>query len=324
MNAFTSKCHGVLLGQAIGDALGTTVEFADPQEIAGRNPADGWPERIVGKGPFHMKAGQVTDDTELALALARSLVAEGRYDDDAVAKAYVAWLASEPWDHGNATWRAFNPERLPEAGASFSAFIRARADQQTQANGSLMRISPLAVWGHGLPRLELARLAARDSTLSHPSAPCQAACGVFTATIAEALNSSKSGPELAAWAMDFAKSSELTRPVVPWLEAARLTPPPFENAKQGWVRVAFTTAFFHLEHAASFEAALKQVVRAGGDTDTNGAIAGALLGARFGEAGIPQAWRTSVLACVPDRPRPFHCTDLLALADALRCDVSSH
>ena len=89
---FRSRCHGVLLGQAVGDALGTTVEFASPEAIAERRSGDGWPQRIVGGGPFRVALGQVTDDTELALALARSLAKHGRYLDDEVAAAYRAWF----------------------------------------------------------------------------------------------------------------------------------------------------------------------------------------------------------------------------------------
>jgi ADP-ribosylglycohydrolase len=180
-----------------------------------------------------------------------------------------------------------------------------------------MRISPLAICGHRLPALELAALAARDSTLSHPHPNCQAAVAVFAVTIARALTSALDGPELFEVARTFAAANALTRPVVAWLNDASTLPPAYDDEKQGWVRIAFTHAFFQLKHATSFEAALVQVVRSGGDTDTNGAITGALLGACFGLEAIPERWRARVTSCVPPRPPEYHCGDLLAVADAL-------
>jgi ADP-ribosylglycohydrolase len=83
------------------------------------------------------------------------------------------------------------------------------------------------------------------------------------------------------------------------------------------VRIAFQYAFFALLHAQDFEQGVTMVVLGGGDTDTNGAITGALLGARFGVEAVPRRWRDAVTNCTPERPRAFHCHDLEALADQL-------
>jgi ADP-ribosylglycohydrolase len=312
-----------MFGQAVGDALGTTVEFSDPWSIAARDGSDGWPGVIVGKGPFQVAAGQVTDDTELALSLARCLAHQGRYDDDAVARAYQAWRRSGPWDCGAATHQAFGASDelfalAQQAGVgSLSAYLRGRASKKTQANGSLMRSSPLGVYGHRLPRLELAQLAARDSTLSHPHEVCQAACAVYVTTLADAVANQLDGAALFERALAFAREHTLTQPIVDTLEAARAMPPVFDDERQGWVRIAFQYAFFSLLHAQDFEQGMTTVVLGGGDTDTNGAITGALLGARFGVEAIPLRWRDAVTGCVPDRPAAFHCNDLAALADQL-------
>jgi ADP-ribosylglycohydrolase len=85
----------------------------------------------------------------------------------------------------------------------------------------------------------------------------------------------------------------------------------------GWVRIAFQHAFFQLRRGGAFEPSLVEVVRQGGDADTNGCIAGALLGAVVGESGIPQRWRQVVQACRPRRPAAYHCADLPELALAL-------
>lgn len=308
MNIDFNRAHGVLWGQAVGDALGTTVEFSDELTIAtlrGR-----WPREIVGAGPFHVLPGQVTDDTELALALARTLASTHRYDDDAVAEAYLAWFASEPFDFGRATSRAFR------AAAKSAEEVRKRADPKTEANGSLMRSSPLGVFGARLPREALAALARRDSQLSHPSPVCQAACAVYVTTIADALTSGVSGAQLYDRALTFARTH--APEVLDTLEDADDGLPVSDDEhNQGWVRIALQHAFFHLKHATDFEAALVQTVVKGGDTDTNGCITGALLGAALGAEAIPARWRKTVADCRSPRPARYGCADLDALTDAL-------
>ena len=294
-------------GQAVGDALGTTVEFNDELGIATREPT-AWPTELIGEGPFHLLPGQVTDDTELALALARSLVRRGRYDEDDVAEAYVRWRHSGPFDVGSATHQAFGGARPPGPGVALA--LRARANQQTQANGSLMRASPLGIFGAGMPRQSLARLAESDSGLSHPDQVCRAACAVFVTTIAEAIDTGLPGPELFARACDAARGSA----VEDTLQAASSALPVSDGDNMGWVRIALQHAFFHLLHTTNFEAGLIQTVVKGGDSDTNGAITGALLGAVLGEAAIPARWRQAVFGCASPRPAEYRCSDLGQLA----------
>jgi ADP-ribosyl-[dinitrogen reductase] hydrolase len=297
----------VLWGQAVGDALGTTVEFRDEFAIATRDPSE-WPRELIGLGPFMLLPGQVTDDTELALALARSIARQGGYDDEDAAAAYVRWRRSEPFDCGMATHQAFGGAATPTA-----SVLRARASVKTQANGSLMRSSPLGVLGAGMPRASLAKLAETDSTLSHPHPVCQAACAVFVTTIADAIETGASGPTLFARALEFAKGSL----VEDTLLAAQKELPISDGDNMGWVRLALQHAFFHLLHTTDFEAGLIQTVVKGGDTDTNAAIVGALLGATLGELAIPKRWRDTVRDCLPQRPPEYRCADLSELADTL-------
>jgi hypothetical protein len=103
------------------------------------------------------------------------------------------------------------------------------------------------------------------------------------------------------------------------------TPPPDFQSQMGWVLIALRNAFHHLNAGTPIEAALIETVGAGGDTDTNAAIAGALLGAADGRASLPGRWVMPVLTCRPDpglhpaRPRPeeYWPDDLLDLTEAL-------
>ena len=133
-----------------------------------------------------MLAGQATDDSELALALARTLLKTRRYDREAVATAYGDWYDSGPFDMGGTIDQALSAAASAEAGSKAEA-ASSQANTTSQANGSLMRVSPIGIWAH---RPEVAdRFAREDSGLTHPHAVCVDACGVFAAAIAEGIRS---------------------------------------------------------------------------------------------------------------------------------------
>jgi ADP-ribosylglycohydrolase len=310
MNERQARARGALWGQAVGDALGTTVEFRDEASIAAGG-LGAWPAELVGEGPFGLLPGQVTDDTELALALGRSLVQRGAWDVEDIAESYVRWRHSEPFDVGGATHHAFG-FAIP-LGASVAATVRGRASRETQANGSLMRSSPLAVFGAGMARDELAAIARDDSGLSHPHEVPRWACAVFVTTLADAIETGADGKVLFERALEFARGS----PVEDTLRQARTGLPASDGANMGWVRIALQHAFFHLWSATGFEAALVATVSKGGDTDTNAAITGALLGGVLGADAIPARWRDAVRDCLPRRPPEYRCHDLDELASAL-------
>jgi hypothetical protein len=136
---------------------------------------------------------------------------------------------------------------------------------------------------------------------------------VFVTTIADAIATGAPGPVLHARALEFARGSV----VEDTLKASLDGLPVSDGDDMGWVRIALQHAFFHLARSTSFEAALVQTVVKGGDTDTNAAIAGALLGATLGVQAIPARWVTAVSECLPARPAEYRCTDLDEVAAAL-------
>lgn len=308
-----ARARGAWLGQIAGDALGTTVEFKSPARIRELYP-DGL-RRIVGGGPFSVKAGQVTDDTELALALARSLAERGRYEPDTIAAAYLGWYASGPFDVGGTTATAFGGHLRP--GPGVAARIAARASRSSQANGALMRISPLAIWGWRLPPDDLAALAAFDARLSHPHEVCQAANAVFAVAVATAIREGTDARATWEQALAFARASARCAAVLDTLEQVEAGPPADYVKNMGWVRIALHNAFHRLLHAPTLEDGIVDTVMQGGDTDTNGCIAGALLGAVHGEAALPGQWLDTILACRTGRGPAFQCDDAPELAARL-------
>lgn len=304
--ATLARAQGCLLGQVAGDSLGSLVEFQSAGSIRCQYP-DG-PRLLRDGGTWDLIAGQPTDDSELALLLARCLVRDGAYHPEAALAAYRAWYRSHPFDVGSTTIKALG---------------YGQPDQASQSNGSLMRISPLGVWGHRLAPDETAELARQDSRLTHPHPACQEACAAFTVAIAYAVASGAAPDQVYDYTLAWAERSARHPDALGWLRDAATTRP---DCFSGWVRNAFQNAFWQLLHAPNLEEGVVGTVREGGDTDTNAAIAGALLGAVHGREAVPVQWRTAVLSCRPHpefraahhpRPRVFWPTDLLEIAERL-------
>jgi ADP-ribosyl-[dinitrogen reductase] hydrolase len=296
------RAQGCLLGQVIGDSLGSLVEFQDAAEIGRIFP--GGVRELADGGTWGAMAGQPTDDSELALSLARVIVRERGFEPNTVMLAYRRWLASGPFDAGTTTRRGLSGD----------------PDRESQSNGSLMRVSPIGVWAAGKPDAA-ARAARDDSMLTHPNPVCVEACAAFCAAIAAGI-AGGSPQGMVSAAMD-ATGSDTIRDAI--TRGAGGNRPEDFQTHQGWVLIALQEAFFQLLHAPSFEEGLVATVSAGGDADTNGAIAGALLGAVHGRGSIPSRWILPVLACRPApeadafRPRPmdYWPDDILDLAEAL-------
>ena len=299
-----SRAQGCLMGQAAGDSLGGLVEFDSADALA--RTGDG-PRELVDGGKWNILAGQATDDTEMALALARAIVAAGGFDADKVHAAYREWLASAPFDVGGTIGEA----------------LSARPPAESQANGSLMRASPLGILAHAWPVEEAVRVARADSALTHVHRVCGDAVAAYVLALARAIRTG-AGPEDAyAHALDWARPNAAPE-VADALVAARRAAPACDGEHIGWVLVALQNAFHELLHARSVEDGVVRTVRRGGDTDTNAAIAGALLGAAFGREAIPAQWRRMVLSCRPHpavarrpRPLPYWPADVYELAERL-------
>jgi ADP-ribosylglycohydrolase/fructose-1,6-bisphosphatase/inositol monophosphatase family enzyme len=320
-----SRAQGCLLGQLAGDALGSLVEFQTPQAIARRYP-DG-PRLLEDGGSWNTIAGQPTDDSELALCLARSILEGHGYQEEAAAHAYALWKDSGPFDIGDTTASALSPaSRALREGRSVAEAARKTARTDSQANGALMRISPLGIFGAALEPTELVKLARTDAGLTHPHEICRTTNAVFSAAIAFAIRTGRGARSTYEYALRVARSEKVPTPVLERLEQAEERPPADFMQNQGWVLIAFQNAFHQLLHASTLEAGVIATVRAGGDTDTNAAIAGALLGAVHGREPIPQQWFDRIVTCRPikglsavETPRPaaYWPVDALALAERL-------
>lgn len=306
--AMLSRAQGCLLGQLVGDALGGMVEFQDPVTIR-RNYPQGVREMADG-GTWNTIAGQPTDDSEMALGLARMLVNTGVYSQERARAAYVGWLASGPFD----------------CGTTVMSGLLGRPNQSSEANGALMRISPLGVFGADLPPVLVAKWARQDAEITHPNRVCQDANALFVLAIRHAIRKGCEPRELYECVLRWAEEQTTQGVLLCAIRSAAHRRPADYIRQQGWVVIAFHNALWQLLHAPNLEEAVVDTVMQGGDTDTNAAVCGALLGALYGVEGIPRCWTECVLNCRPElgrpnvrRPRPecYWPVDALELAKQL-------
>ncbi|MCO6395491.1 ADP-ribosylglycohydrolase family protein [Corynebacterium sp. MC-17D] len=289
-----TRARGAMYGQIIGDNLGAIVEFSSPAQIRSRFP-DGVRE-LTGGGPFNVAPGQATDDSELALALARSMVRCGGYEEKDVFESYVRWAASFPPDIGNTCAAALRPPFAPNA--------------VSKSNGALMRVSPIAIAYAHDPQLA-GDHARTDARLTHPNEYPVVINGMYCEALARTISGEDPREALLAAAGDEASTIR---------EFMQHLPVDVYSHRMGYVQFAWNIVCYFVANGASFEEDLVAIVGMGGDTDTNAAIAGAFLGAVYGEEGIPRRWRQIIDAYSThkaNRPEEFSVEGALDLVDAL-------
>jgi ADP-ribosyl-[dinitrogen reductase] hydrolase len=279
------RYRGVLLGKAVGDALGATVEFMSRDAIQSRY---GTLRDIVGGGWLSLPKGEVTDDTQMALCIAHSIVERKGFDADDISNRFVAWYRSNPPDIGNTTRHALRQldggVHWTEAGQNTHVAMR----PGDASNGSVMRCAPVAL----LNRLDPAGNAAQSadsSRITHANPLCTEGCVVLNAAIAVLLNDPLVDP--VAVAQDRATSTRMRKSLAEVSEQTAET----LNAG-GYVLATLQSAFWAVTTHDTFEESVVAAVNLGQDADTTGAVAGALAGARWGASGIPDRWLDVLLA----------------------------
>ena len=274
---------GSLLGLAVGDALGTTVEF---------QARDSFPPvtDMVGGGVFGLAPGQWTDDTSMALCIAASLVETGAYDPRDQLARFVRWYrdgylssTGQCFDIGNQTLTA-----LGEFEATGEPY-RETAGGMSAGNGSLMRLAPVAM--AFCDDLEAAgRFCADSSRTTHSAVECVEACGAYGRLIAAAIHGA-SHTELHVLAADLAE--QVTSPeLASILSGSYRVKERDEISSSGYVLHSLEAALWALARTDTFLDGALLAVNLGDDADTVGAIYGQLAGALYGRSGIPENWRT--------------------------------
>lgn len=261
------------LGLAVGDALGATVEFLTPNEIRHQI---GVHEEITGGGWLRLKAGQVTDDTTMSLALGEAILAKRAVDAQAAAEAFDAWMRAKPVDIGNTVRRnliQFRKTGNPEAPAS----------EHDAGNGAAMRVLPIALACYGQPEKTTIFASNAQAHVTHHNVLSDAACQTLIFMVQDLL----AGLDAVEVERKHAAKLVRTHPVFAY-DRRRCDNP------SGYVVDTMQAVFQSFFATETFEDCLIDIVNRGGDADTTGAIAGMLAGARYGLDSIPNRWLKAI------------------------------
>ncbi len=293
------RAAGCLIGLACGDALGAHYEF-------GPSLSSDTAVAMLGGGPFNFEPGEFTDDTAMALGIARAIVVAHRRSDPTGADAidiaailgeWLAWLGvtKDVGVQTGAILRALErAERIDEASCRIlSERHHERSGKRSGGNGALMRTAPVAL-AYLHDTTGLAAMARRVAQLTHWEDAAGDACVLWCFAIVHAVNTGKLDIRIGL--------DELPADRQPyWLERiaeAESAHPAHFSSDNGWVVSAFRAAWSAIYHSISelkkidVVDALERAVRGGNDTDTVAAIAGSLIGAAAGAAVFPARWRT--------------------------------
>jgi ADP-ribosyl-[dinitrogen reductase] hydrolase len=272
---------GSVLGLALGDALGAPFEFLRSRNVPSALPAFERP--WLGRPP-----GSTTDDTAMARNLVRSLVARDGFDVADLVDRHVEWFRSEPPDVGTLVGRVFRRvERGEDAATAAQAIWAERGPEVSAGNGSVMYCAPLGLAYANRPD-ELHELAPAMSVLTHFDGRCRTACLAVTLGVA-ALVRGEAADDAARSALTAVDDLEGGEELEFLVEAAGSSRA-IDGPDQGFCLFTAGVAFQALVSGGDAETELRRVVSLGGDTDTNAAVAGALLGARDGFNGLPTQW----------------------------------
>lgn len=275
------RAIGSLLGLAVGDAVGTTVEFHPPGTFTPLTD-------MTGGGPFRLRAGEWTDDTSMALALADSLAACDGLDERDLMQRFVDWWRRGEYSHNG---RCFDiGATTARALARFEATddpVAGDTAPGAAGNGSLMRLAPVAIWGQRTTAAEAAELARRQSATTHATPACLDACAAYAMLLHRVIGDA-----------DLSGGLELAASNVPAVANAFVADhsarPASVVQSTGYVLHTLDAAIWAVATTGDFRAAVLAAANLGDDADTTAAVAGQLAGALYGASGIPAAWLTKL------------------------------
>lgn len=300
---------GCLLGGAIGDSLGTLCEFDDSHTATHKVE-----QYITTNGQLslcgHNVELSITDDTELCMALARSLVRKGRYDVCDVSQSYTTWFYSNPFDVGIATTKALGKTSLKYDSQSNYQIIKScsqKYNYHSLSNGCLMRISPVGIMGLNMNDNDLCKIGCIDCQLTNPHPMAQEATMVYIRAIKAGIITGEFGAVM-KYVIDPMDNRSviknfITRAIhntnnskIPIYKDGEIVYTTSDSVFQGHLGIALYDTFHELSHTSDFSDIMKNIMCRGGDTDTNCAITGALYGAIYGYHKIPDHLITELLS----------------------------
>ncbi|MBO6177990.1 MAG: ADP-ribosylglycohydrolase family protein [Selenomonadaceae bacterium] len=302
MNANTVK--SMIIGHAIGDALGVPVEFTSRDGLE-RHPV----KSMMGYGTYSVPAGAWSDDTSMTLCLLESLGRLGKVDYNDVMQNFLKWMRNSEFtptdqifDIGITT-----SEALLNFENGISPLSCGGEDEHSNGNGSLMRIAPIALYlyaksGNGLMEDDL-KVTHNLSKLTHAHPRSQMGCGIYVFVAVEILAGKKLNEAIKAGVekahkfynsqSEFAIELDIYGRIWDIDKFAKLKDYDIEST--GYVVYSLEAALWCLLTTDDYAECVLKAVNLGGDTDTIGAIAGGLAGLYYGIDNIPEDWRKTLI-----------------------------
>lgn len=272
------KVTGCLLGLAVGDAVGTTVEFSPRGTFTAVTD-------MIGGGPFNLNAGEWTDDTSMALCLAHSLLAHNGFNAADQMERYSDWFQNgymssngTCFDIGNTVRTALH--KYKQTGDPFSG----STNPHSAGNGAIMRLAPIPIfYGDDVP--QMLHYAGESARTTHGAAECVDACRLFAAMIHLALTGA--GKEAIFAQTIYEPTTSKLRDVSNGRFRQKSVT---EIRGNGYVVDSLEAALFCFDQTDTFRDAVLMATNLGDDADTTAAEVGQLAGAFYGQSGIPQPW----------------------------------
>jgi ADP-ribosyl-[dinitrogen reductase] hydrolase len=286
------RYRGALLGLAAGDALGTTLEFKPPGTFAPLTD-------MIGGGPFHLKPGEWTDDTSMALCLAESLIEKRDFDAKDQMDRYCNWHEE---NYLSSTGRCFDiGSTVAGALASYrrtgNPFAGSEATD-TAGNGSLMRLAPIPLFFAANPK-EAIHYASESSRTTHGTKAAVDACRYFAGLLVGAIRGKPKSELLSPYfnptdEPGFWNDNSLDPKIAAIAAGSFKSKHPPEIRGTGYVVESLEAALWAFDRSNSFREGALLAVNLGDDADTTGAIYGQIAGAFYGYEQIPPEWRAKL------------------------------
>jgi ADP-ribosylglycohydrolase len=302
------KIRGVIFGQAIGDALGFGTEFLPKYEVNFIYPeglTDYSQIRIFSKitnqfedlDDWRWQPGDWTDDTDQMVCILDSLLTCDRVNLTDIATRFKHWAVTDGFGIGGTVYRVVHDPDFIENPHRVAQEVWESKDRNSAANGGLMRTSVLGIWQY--QNLQQVRWNAEQvCKITHADPRCIASCIAVCLAISQLIQGHSN---IEALVDSIANEVKVFHPEIEdcfkqakesSLEMLRLDEGlnPYESFRIGYTLKTLTAGFWALLHAQTFREGILRIIYEGGDADTNAAVAGALLGAKFGYSTIESRW----------------------------------
>ena len=288
----------ILIGVAIGDALGVPVEFKSRQQLR-NNPITS----MIGFGTYNQVPGTWSDDTSMTLCLAESLL-DSPFDIHQLANRFINWYNHAYWtahnnvfDIGGTTHQAIN-----NLENKISPLISGPDQEESCGNGSLMRILPLVIILNDLNHKERFKIISEVSGVTHGHIVTKVVCYLY---LDLALNLISGKSPLEAYLKTCAESKDLVEKILPeekvytifsfFLDGDLHNKVEMDIQSTGYAVYTLEAAVWCLLNSNSYSESVLKAVNLGGDTDTTAAVCGGLAGILYGYESIPKEWMNTLV-----------------------------